>query len=569
MRRSLRTLLFVLVVLAAGLVGWRIASGPDTPAGPAGLRDLRTFRLYSQTVTLAAPARVAVEAVGSVGATDTLEATAWLLDNAAHEPVWTMDAKRGKRLTGTLVRNVDTLDLKAGTYTLYFSTYGTSRQDRGLAGRIFSRAAQWRNDADRWYATLTPLGGAHLATERHELNSEVDGRLADRSSDTGTDSTVLWRVRTSDEERTTTFLVADSAVLRLDVLGVRGLSLKALDDEGETVWQLDPSALRPEPSGYVRGSVRVPLAAGTYRLVFDPDGQGPGDWNRHPPRDPEAWGLTAALERGRVTRFDPFTSLTPAVQIRADRGNGRWTVPFEVLRETKVVVAAMGEITSQDNAYDTGGLYRADGSTVWQLDYDNSDEAGGQSKNRQAVRTLTLAPGRYEARFRTDDSHHPGSWNSDSSAPEHPERWGLAVFPFNPSDLRVEAATTGDGPSASQAPTSPAPTGDVLAAIENVRNDDDEEARFVLSEAGMVQIRAAAEAGGDDVWITNAQGATVWTIESVEAKDGWRIAAAPLELPAGEYTAHVRADGSRAAVTFADETGRPRSEYGIRITRVK
>lgn len=540
---------------------------------------MQTFNLYSRTVTLPAAARVAVSAVGSVGATDTLEATAWLLNNTSRETVWAMDAAHGKRLTGSLVRSNDTLNLDAGTYTLYFSTYGTDRRGRGLMDRIFSRASQWRNDADRWYVMLTPLGGAALSSERHDVEREVSGRLAESASDVGEDSSVLWRARTSFDRKTATFLTADSTVLRLDLLGVPSLSATVEDDEGETVWRLDPSVLRPAGHGYVRGSVRVPLGAGTYRIAFDPDHQGPDDWVRHPPRDPEAWGLTVTAERGRAIRFDPFTSLTAVVQIRANEGGRRWVVPFEVLRETKVVAAAMGEITSQDQAYDTGGLYRADGTPVWELDYDNSDEAGGSSKNRQAVRTLTLAPGRYEARFHTDDSHHPDNWNSDSSAPDHPERWGISVFAFRPADVRAETAITGtaegdvaDQPTAPAElakPAAPSELGNVLAAIENVRNDDNDEARFVMEEDGMVQIRAAAESNGDDVWITNAQGATVWAIESEPAKDGWRIVNRRLELAAGEYTAHVRADGSKAAVTFAEETGRPRSEYGIRVTRTK
>jgi len=566
MRRSFRSLLLVLVVLAVGLVVWRIASGPEIPVGQAGLRDMNTFRLYGQTVTLDAPARVAVEAVGSVGATDTLEATAWLLDAASRRTVWAMDAKPGKRLAGTLVRTSDTLDLPAGTYELYFSTLGTSRRGRSLVDRVFSREAQWRNDAGRWYVTLATVGGGTLSSER--LNDErlVTGRLAENASDVGDDSTLLWRARSAHDENTATFLAADSAVLRLDVLGLPTMSVVVKDDDDRVVWELDRSALAPVERGFVSGSLRVPLPAGTYRMDFDPDGAGPGDWPRHPPLDPGAWGLKATAEQGRLVRFDPFTSLTKVVEIQANRGSGRWTVPFEVLRETRVVVAAMGEITSQDNAYDTGGLYGQDGSTVWELTYDDSDEAGGVSKNRKAVRTLTLAPGHYEARFHTDDSHHYEGWNSESSAPDHPERWGISVFAFQPEDVRAGQASA---QASLESSASSASSGEVLAAIENVRNDDDDEARFVLDEAGMVHVRAAAEAGGDDVWITNAQGATLWTIESEPAKDGWRIVNRRLELPAGEYTAHVRADGSKAAVTFAEETGRPRSEYGIRVSRVK
>ena len=66
------------------------------------------------------------------------------------------------------------------------------------------------------------------------------------------------------------------------------------------------------------------------------------------------------------------------------------------------------------------------GREVWRMTYDETESAGGASKNRRLDRTLTLDAGRYLARFRTDDSHGWDDWNADP--PDDPLAWGVTVY---------------------------------------------------------------------------------------------------------------------------------------------
>lgn len=579
MSTALRRLLLLLVVLALGLLGWRIARGPATPDADVSILRPDARDLIVRGFTLAQPARVPVEAVGAVGETDSLEVVAWLLDATTRALVWEMSAANGKRLDGALVRVRDTLDLPAGRYELFLSTYGRGGARRGALARVFDPSAKWRNDIGRTYVTLGL--GASGTWQSHgalDASSLVDGRLRSQADDTPpADTSVLWRARTSENRFTGDFLVQNGGVLDLAFVGhatgAHAATAEILDANDRVVWTLAGQTAEALPRGYQRVAARVPLADGIYHLRFDGNDVGPGAWRQHPPVDPLAWGLVVRAAEGRVLPFDQFEGLPLVLRITADRPSTRWEVPFEVLDTARVFVSALGEITDGDAVYDGGGLYRADGSRVWELTGEDTRQGGGVSKNRAGTALLTLAPGRYVARFFTDGSHHLGSFNSESSTPTHPERWGLTVFSLtDPARIRVgtpqdKAMSEAPPPAAPEAaPGAAARPGEVLAAIENVRNDDRDEAAFVLAAPAKLIVESASEAG-DDMWITDARGETVWTADDVEEVDDWRIAKAPLDLPAGTYTLHVRADGSTAAVTFSEQTGRPKRDYGIRVRR--
>ena len=591
MRSTLRRFLLALVLVTFGLVVWRAASGPQKPSGQVVIDGASTFRLYGRAFVLDEAARVAVSAVGSVGPQDSLEVTAWLLDARTRRPVWTMDARRAERLEGSLVRASNTLDLPAGKYELYLSTWGRGGAPRSLSARVFDRAAQWRNDHRRWYATATPLGNVRFSgTVKISDQSEASGRL-EPSSDATEDTSLLWRVNARGEETSSTFLAQpapgkDSAVLVLDLLGRRlgtDLKVEVVDDQERAVWTLPRVNAPADVRGDQRATVRVPLPAGTYRITYDGPNRGPGRWGSHPPLDPAAWGLSVRAGEGSVRLFDPYTSLDEVLRIRADEPSRTWEVPFEVLRETKVVVAAMGEISS-GSVYDGGGIYRGSDVPVWELSSDNSTEAGGVSKNRQGMRTLTLAPGRYTARFHTDDSHYLGSWNSDSSAPDHPERWGLALFAFTPEDVQVRAeagsaavpepprppGTNADLTSRAKLPTPNNPLASMLGMGDGASRRD----RFDLDQETEVTIYATGEFVGssayDYAWIEDAKGNTVWRMDernSDDVTENFRRAEDRVTLPAGRYTLRYASDGSTSAEEYAAATGADHTDYGVVVTK--
>ena len=101
------------------------------------------------------------------------------------------------------------------------------------------------------------------------------------------------------------------------------------------------------------------------------------------------------------------------------------TRAFELDREAKLHIQAVGEITFSSQ-YDYGWIERVDdGDIVWEMLLDNTQPAGGAERNRRFDGVVTLSPGRYVARFITDASHHYGFFGDE--APDDPEAWGITV----------------------------------------------------------------------------------------------------------------------------------------------
>jgi len=75
---------------------------------------------------------------------------------------------------------------------------------------------------------------------------------------------------------------------------------------------------------------------------------------------------------------------------------------------------------------DEAWIEDAAGKHVWTMERGRTQHAGGASKNRQVDEVINLAKGAYTLRFRTDDSHAYGHWNSD--APWDPEHYGVTVY---------------------------------------------------------------------------------------------------------------------------------------------
>jgi hypothetical protein len=89
-----------------------------------------------------------------------------------------------------------------------------------------------------------------------------------------------------------------------------------------------------------------------------------------------------------------------------------------------VRIYAIGE-GSDSQMFDYARIIDAQGREVWRMRYDDSDHAGGSSKNRVVNRVLRMAPGDYELIYRTDDSHAWGDWNA--APPSDASGWGVTL----------------------------------------------------------------------------------------------------------------------------------------------
>lgn len=76
-----------------------------------------------------------------------------------------------------------------------------------------------------------------------------------------------------------------------------------------------------------------------------------------------------------------------------------------------MMVYAIGE--GDDEMYDYGWIEnRNTRETVWRMEYQKTEQAGGASKNRLCRETILLPAGEYVLHYLTDGSHSFEEWNA-------------------------------------------------------------------------------------------------------------------------------------------------------------
>ncbi len=561
MRRTIVRFQLILVLIAVGLVGYRFVRGTPAPEGTLVLHDLDAGSLSVRTLHVSGqPQRFAVEAVGSFDSPDArrLEAYAWIINRATREPVWQMTPARATRTRGTFAQQRDTITLGPGTYDAFFTAYGNA-EDEG--GGLFSTSNRWRNNHNRWKLVLKTLGDPALArsadTDLDELGPRPPG--------------LVWSnapVRARDAM--TTLLVQRPARVRVYAVGQfragtePTLSIQRVGTPQPT-WELAAGDTEPTDGGAGNRQFKgeISLDAGLYEVRYNRRNPGWGNWHVNPPLDAGAWGVTlSSPDSGAVVRFAPFETVQPALAIRQPGNDEDRSVAFRVARRLPVYVYGMGEMDSRENRYDYGWIETADGVRVWEMEYDAGEHAGGAGKNRQSEGWVTLDPGLYVLRYVSDGSHAYGHFNSQ--APDHPERWGIALFTEAPGALTETDVPPRRPSSTSGSDGIPAPpdTEGALVALLRTGNNQQVEEPFRLDAPTDVLIYATGEMVGaqryDWAEILDAEGRAVWQMtedntEPAGGADRNRVFSGTLSLDPGRYTLRYQTDDRHAYGDFTSD----------------
>jgi hypothetical protein len=607
-------LLIALVVLVIG----RALRGPSVPEALVAWMEVGAGEVEAAALRVEAPSRLAFEVVGSYEARDSdeLAAYAWMLDAEDRRVVWTMEgaAERGR---GTLAEAVDTVSVQRGTYVVYFATHGAriaAGRGNSVLERLFNPDVSWPGDASSWKVVVQEVEGESVRRLRQVPEAPAFS-----------EGTVLWR--SQDHRRgggAFAFEVSERAEIGLRAVGEGDTSTRRMHDyaqiddlvTGEPVWTMtwtQTEAAGGSPANRVFSGT-ISLDPGLYRARFVADGShDDARWSVNPPYDPAAWGATLFVPAssdaaGHVAPFAVWntrplladlTGLGDGVEMHAD---------VTVEQPARVAIAALGEMSTGGQLYDYAWLEDADGNTVWEMSREASAPAGGAAKNRSEIAVLDLAPGTYTFHVRTDGSHSvAGSFNSE--APDHPERWGAALFALDEAaaqhvsaevaergewdaaqaemEQRLEDADGEDGWSAAApapppppavAPNAPLPPG-VLARMTALGNNVKREQTFTLGEPTRVQVTAVGEFTGNNAYdfglIRDARGEVVWEMTRANTVPGGghernRRYDGFVDLPAGTYTAEFRTDVSHAYGDFdAEDAPLTPEAWGMVVRRAQ
>jgi hypothetical protein len=557
------------------------------------LHALAPRQVQSQSFALAFEQDVQVEAVGAEGskhktktnwlsgmfqrnATTEVQpwsGNAWILDLSSRRVVWALNAAATTSGSDGTREFKGVVRLPKGSYSAYYAAFPD--------GEYWTDDGSKSKTKGKWHAfDDEPL-------DRFSLRLRADGRQLGigevvKLREISAGSTIVALQATACEQfQQSGFALSKPTAIDISVEGEArddgefdyGWIIDA--DTRATVWKFSWGDSEPAGGAAKNRMTRVSrvLPAGRYAAFYaTDDSHDPSQWNAQPPHDPDAWGLRITVkDAGDLSAVKPFNyeHVPAASTIVALTGIGdsdSRKQGFTLTRPMDVRIYALGE-GRDGRMYDYGWITAGGSRTrVWEMNYGNSQAAGGDRKNRLVDSTVHLQKGSYVLHYLSDDSHSSAEWNA--AAPPDGRRWGITLLAANgPLDRSAIA------PYEEKADPS------ILAQAVGVRDDDRVRKRFSLERAGDVKVYALGEASGREMadygWIEDARdGRRVWemTYKSTEHAGGAsknRRFEGTVHLPPGEYILGYETDGSHA---FGDWNADPPDDpegWGITVYKTK
>ncbi len=569
--------LFLLFVLAA-VLGYTALKKPPIPSGNLVQTRMNTGRLYHQELKLDADTRLVIEAAGSLETLDPgsslkgeMAAYPWIIDRVSRETIWQLTATDDEHAQ-TLIEVTDTLTLPAGTYDVFFTTYGRTKSSRRR--QLVGHRGQWTSDKDNWKMVIQGIDDA----ENHiSVDGDVEWEAIEPTHENAiwTSHTVGGRAREDN-----IFLVSKPTTISIYSAGELCEStcdyayVKDIESDA-TVWRMteenSKSAGGSKANRIFEGDVT--LQPGTYEIGYVTDsGHDFYGWHHNPPLDPTAWGVYVGLvdgsSRDGIHSLDLWGEQQPLIQISRVKDNEEFERFFEVSQPTLVFLSAMGELSSSGSRYDFADLTRMNtGRSIWTMSYEESKPAGGHSNNRLEESFIKLDPGSYKLTYKTDGSHSFEHFSNGT--PRNKERWGVALFAVgDASGITVtERAAVPEIVTGTDA-------GEMVVDWTGVGNSERSEDIVIVTEPSILMIYALGEISRTEAYdygqIVDSEGIEIWRLSRSNSShaggvDRNRKFEGQIRVEPGVYTASFVTDSGHAFGDFGSDGPDEPTRWGLRV----
>lgn len=504
---------------------------------------------------------------------------AWILEIDSRELVWQLSDFVYRDDYDRKVSFNKEIDLKAGSYEVYVSTfpaYSRGTEINGF-GEFMSYLFHSIFDDDEYYYSakafkdleFTISGTGKVLTEQE---------LAERNRKQKDRALVSFTQLQAEEYEEFIFRTEAPLDLRVYAIGEarrdgnfdfsRIINLKTR----EQVWQMDYRD--SEHAGGARKNRMINsslhLDRGVYKLLaVTDDSHHYQSWNSAPPYDPEYWGVTLWLENEKdralvkETDYDEFDTNRAIIEFTRVGDDEYLVEGFSLKKPLDIHIYALGE-GSDGDMYDYGWIVDArTHKKVWKMRFRDTGAAGGAAKNRLSDEVVHLEAGDYMAYYMTDDSHSYEDWND--APPYDQKRWGMQLYvlddSFRPGDISEYI---------------PDEDRNVLARINRVGDDERIRKRFTLEKDSYIHIYALGEGLGgemyDFAWIEEANtGDVVWEMNyrKTERAGGARknrLFNDDIFLEAGEYYVIYESDDSHSFRHWNDRPPEDAVNWGVILT---
>jgi hypothetical protein len=499
-------------------------------------------------------------------------AYAWILDATKRELVWRMTINNSTGDWWDKWNRVfeDEVTLPAGKFEVYYSTveptyYGSENLGiSDLWDKIFGRDNWWEDHSSTWKIELKDVDRVYSDSDLFKYQQAVKNSL------------IINLTRMGDSvNKSAGFTLLKPASLKVYAIG------EGWDDEmydyayiidaetRERIWEMKYRHTE-HAGGAIKNRVSletIDLSPGDYIVYYRSDDNHSYDsWNANPPYDPEFWGVTISGDGDDFDRsiVETFEEREGKIVVRLDKLGDYEDVSegFTVVRPMKLRIYAVGE-GRDGKMFDYGWIEEArTGRKVWEMEFRDTDEAGGDFKNRRYDRILHFEPGSYIVHFVTDDSHSYDNFNK--KGPDDKEAWGIRIYTIGKKDDSNYVRRYN-------------PERDKNIIVQLIRIGDDEHVRqkFTLLSDTDIRIYAIGEGDWDEMydyaWIENYKtGKIVWKMKYKSTRRAGgniknRVFDGTILLRAGTYVAHYRTDDSHAFGSWNTDAPRDKSNWGITI----
>jgi len=381
---------------------------------------------HKKGFTLTAPVKLQIYAIGEgTKSGRQMFDFAWITNVETRERVWEMKYRKTEHAGGAPKNRKfeGRLMLPAGNYMVHYVTDDSHSNEHWNQMPPYDAdnwgITIWAEDSKKNYPEIKPL-------EKGELKPVIE----------------ITRMRNDRYERQG-FQLLREVKLHVFALGESSHSRSSLVDFGwivdantrETVWKMEY-----RDTEYAGGGKKnrvfdgfLTLPKGKYFACYrTDDSHAYRSWNVDAPWMPESWGITIACADKKcqkyVRQLDDRDDSDIIVQIIRVHDDEKLSRRFEISETSHVRIYAIGEGRS-GKMFDYGWIEDDEGEKVWEMEYYDTEHAGGGSKNRVFNDILKLRRGEYRVYFKTDDSHSYRDWNT--TPPDDGEHWGITVILVN------------------------------------------------------------------------------------------------------------------------------------------
>jgi hypothetical protein len=543
------------------------------------LRNFAPDAIQCVGFTLNSDRTIRIEAIGA-GGDKTIKRTknnfadpqnmfayAWIIDSRTRELVWRMTPNNTESDWWGAKYNrkfEDDVSLDKGEYELYYSAFRPvylATEDgyfslKRLWDKVWGDDNWWEENAESWFVKVRNVDQIFEEGAVKKYQNAIKRSAVINITDVGESRDIKKG-----------FSLKKPVTVRVYAIG-EGWDGEMFDfayivdaNSRERIWEMKEYDTEHAGGALKNRAIQeeIELEAGNYLVHYQSDvGHSYENWNSNPPYDPYFWGVTVSgvgdnFDKSIIYKYEESKGETI---VKLDR-LGDYEEVFEGFtldKSMKVRVYAIGEGRDGD-MFDYGWIEDArSGRRVWEMEYRDTEHAGGDNKNRRFDDVVGLDKGSYLAFYRTDDSHSYRDWNM--TAPLDPEGWGLKIYTVNKGDEKYVKKYDPDDDK------------NILVQIVH-------EKQFKIDRDQNIRIYAIGEGAREEMydyaWIEDSNtGRTVWEMRHRETRaaggaDKNRLFDGTIRLKKGTYVVYYVSDDSHSYGDWNQPPPRDRRSWGITI----